>query len=226
MTIPEKTLAVPFGRLRRDDVAVVGGKNASLGELIAALTPAGVRVPTGFATTAAAYWRFVDANGLHDVIAARLEDKARGRMTLAEAGEAIRRAFVAGDWPDDVAAAIRLGYRELCAETGEGPASVAVRSSATATEPFSWSLQRAPIRPGFCSEPCWRRTRTGRLPRTGRDGSISGSERPAARSNASTPGTGRRPPSPGRSPANSGGAAGRRADGDSWSPRRPACSGN
>ncbi|MHA1157766.1 MAG: PEP/pyruvate-binding domain-containing protein, partial [Alphaproteobacteria bacterium] len=53
----------------RADVAAVGGKNSSLGELVKALTPCGIRVPPGFATTADAYWRYVTANDLGDRVA-------------------------------------------------------------------------------------------------------------------------------------------------------------
>ena len=53
-----------FETLTRADIAIVGGKNASLGEMINALAPRGIRVPGGFATTATAYWHFLDANGL------------------------------------------------------------------------------------------------------------------------------------------------------------------
>ncbi len=123
-----------FETLRRDDIPEVGGKNASLGELIGALAPAGVQVPPGFATTADAYWRFVDHNGLRDVIAGILSQHEAGRLPLGEAGHAIRHAFLAGNWPDDLVVAIRAAYRELCRRGGGGDLDVAVRSSATAED--------------------------------------------------------------------------------------------
>lgn len=123
-----------FEALRRGDVPRVGGKNASLGELIGALAPRGVQVPPGFATTADAYWRFVEHNGLRDVISGALAKNEAGRMPLDEAGQTIRRAFLAGDWPDDLAAAIRGAYRELCDRAGADAVDVAVRSSATAED--------------------------------------------------------------------------------------------
>ncbi|HZD26307.1 MAG TPA: PEP/pyruvate-binding domain-containing protein, partial [Alphaproteobacteria bacterium] len=89
--------------VRRGDVGRVGGKNASLGELIGNLAVSGVRVPPGFATTAEAYWAFVDANGLRTIVEATLADFAAGRMPLSEAGESIRRAFLRGDWPAETA---------------------------------------------------------------------------------------------------------------------------
>jgi pyruvate,water dikinase len=67
----------------------------------------GINVPPGFATTASAYWEFVEANQLRDHIRAALTDLKRGKTSLAEAGGAIRRAFVRGDFPDDTADAIR-----------------------------------------------------------------------------------------------------------------------
>ncbi len=123
-----------FEELRRADVPRVGGKNASLGEMIANLSARGVRVPPGFATTAGAYRRFVAHNGLGDVIAATMASLAAGKLTLAEAGQTIRRAFLAGDWPADTAEAIRSSYRELCRRAGRADIDVAVRSSATAED--------------------------------------------------------------------------------------------
>ena len=62
-------LVLPLSALRRSDVARVGGKNASLGEMIGTLKEAGINVPGGFSTTAAAYWRFIEANNLQQRIA-------------------------------------------------------------------------------------------------------------------------------------------------------------
>jgi len=96
--------------LGRGDVALVGGKNASLGELVRHLTGQGVKVPAGFATTADAYWRFVEANGLRDTLSGSLNDFEAGKLTLAEAGSAVRRAFLHGTWPDQLAASITDAY--------------------------------------------------------------------------------------------------------------------
>jgi pyruvate,water dikinase len=123
-----------FETLGRGDVAVVGGKNASLGEMVRHLGAAGVQVPPGFATTSDAYWRFVDANGLRGRIADTLADHAAGRLPLAEAGRAIRDAFLRADWPEGTAAEIRAAYAELCRRIGRDGADVAVRSSATAED--------------------------------------------------------------------------------------------
>ena len=123
-----------FESVGRDDVALVGGKNASLGEMTAHLATQGVRVPPGFATTADAYRQFVGANHLAEHIATELADYAAGKASLAEAGQSIRRAFVRADWPHETSEAICAAYRELCRRLGETDADVAVRSSATAED--------------------------------------------------------------------------------------------
>lgn len=123
-----------FDRLGRGDVGRVGGKNASLGEMVRALTGKGVKVPPGFATTAEDYWGFVEANGLRQTIIAALADLNAGKASLAEAGQTIRDAFCRGEWPQATAEAIRSAYAELCQRVGMEEADVAVRSSATAED--------------------------------------------------------------------------------------------
>ena len=125
---------IRFDDLGRGDVALVGGKNASLGEMVRHLGAKGVAVPPGFATSADAYWAFVEANGLREVIAAARARMQAGKASLAETGQALRAAVLAGDWPADLAAAIRAAYGELCARAGREGADVAVRSSATAED--------------------------------------------------------------------------------------------
>ena len=125
-------LVVPFESLRMTDVAVVGGKNASLGEMISQL-PAGVRVPTGFATTAHAYRQFLKHDGLDDRINAMLgaldiEDV----RALADTGAKIRAMVEAQPFPADLEAAIRAAFITLT-DSGNSP-SFAVRSSATAED--------------------------------------------------------------------------------------------
>ena len=123
-----------FEDLSRGDVARVGGKNASLGEMVRALGGAGVKVPDGFATTADAYWEFVAANGLMRVIEESLAARRAGQASLSEIGALVRQAFLRAQWPDDLANAIRAGYRELCSRSGRDRVDVAVRSSATAED--------------------------------------------------------------------------------------------
>ena len=123
-----------FEALRRTDVPRVGGKNASLGEMVATLACQGVNVPPGFALTAEAFWRFVDANSLQPVIASALADLDGGKLSLAEAGLTIRRAMLRGAWPAETVEAIRLAYDELNRRVGQTDIDVAVRSSATAED--------------------------------------------------------------------------------------------
>ena len=123
-----------FETLGRGDVAIVGGKNASLGEMVRHLTGQGVKVPAGFATTADAYWRFVDANELRGIISSALNDLEAGKITLAEAGSSIRHAFLHGTWPDELATSIAQSYQEFGRRSGKIDPDVAVRSSATAED--------------------------------------------------------------------------------------------
>ncbi len=112
----------------------VGGKNASLGEMIGALSERGIRVPRGFATTAAAYRRFVEENELLDGIEKAVAAWHSGESSLHEAGESIRQSFEAAEFPEEIAAAIRRAYRDLSSRCGREEIDVAVRSSATAED--------------------------------------------------------------------------------------------
>jgi pyruvate,water dikinase len=123
-----------FEELRRADVPRVGGKNASLGEMVANLSEQGVKVPPGFAVTADAYRQFIEANGLQKTVSSVLGEFAGGKLSLAEAGESIRRAILRGDWPEETAQAIRSAYDELNRRIGQHDMDVAVRSSATAED--------------------------------------------------------------------------------------------
>jgi pyruvate,water dikinase len=125
-------LVVPFENLRMSDVEAVGGKNASLGEMISQL-PQGVRVPTGFATTAHAFRQFLAHDGLADKINARLSSlNTEDVNALAKAGAEIRALVEAQPFPADLDAAIRAAFVTLSA--GNPAASFAVRSSATAED--------------------------------------------------------------------------------------------
>src|ERR1700749_1263625 len=101
-------LVVPFEELRMTDVDVVGGKNASLGEMISQLAATGVRVPGGFATTAHAFRQFLEFGGLTDQIAKRLKsrDPAEGGAR-AEAGTEIRRWIEDAPFPPELEAGVR-----------------------------------------------------------------------------------------------------------------------
>ncbi len=128
-------LVVPFENLRMTDVESVGGKNASLGEMISQLPtgPQGVRVPTGFATTAHAFRVFLAHDGLdkkiNGVLDALNTDDVRA---LAEAGAKIRALVEAQPFPADLEKAVRDSFAALSA--GNAQASFAVRSSATAED--------------------------------------------------------------------------------------------
>ncbi|PRY59285.1 phosphoenolpyruvate synthase [Knoellia remsis] len=123
-----------FKDLGMGDVERVGGKNASLGEMVSNLAQSGVRVPDGFATTAEAYRRFLAHEGLADringILGALDVDDTRA---LAQAGSEIRRAVEEQPFPADLEADIRAAYETLVGEQGD-EASFAVRSSATAED--------------------------------------------------------------------------------------------
>jgi len=126
-------LVAPFEHLRMTDVEAVGGKNASLGEMISQLAASGVRVPGGFATTAHAFRQFLKHNGLAERIEARLAtlntDDVRA---LAAAGAEIRHWIETTPFPPELDAAIGAEFAKLTA--GNPGASFAVRSSATAED--------------------------------------------------------------------------------------------
>ncbi|WP_137390388.1 phosphoenolpyruvate synthase [Rhodoligotrophos defluvii] len=123
-----------FEDLGSGDVARVGGKNASLGEMVRSLKDEGVRVPDGFATTARAYREYIAANAIEAALRERIEAMKSGRASLHQTGEAIRRLFLDGEFPEGIAEAIRASYRELSRRSGQDEVSVAVRSSATAED--------------------------------------------------------------------------------------------
>ena len=123
-----------FEDVTRGDGAIVGGKNASLGEMVRALGAKGVQVPPGFATTAHAYRAYLAANDLGSGIADQMARLSDGKLSLHEVGTAIRKMIVDADWPRDTEAAIVAAYRELGERTGIATPAVAVRSSATAED--------------------------------------------------------------------------------------------
>ncbi len=126
-------LVVPFELLRMTDVETVGGKNASLGEMISQLAATGVRVPGGFATTAAAFRQFLAHDGLAQKINARLATlDTEDIRALAEAGAQIRLWVESTPFPPELEVAIRGEFARLSAD--QPNASFAVRSSATAED--------------------------------------------------------------------------------------------
>ncbi len=127
-------VVIPFSELSLSDLPRVGGKNASLAEMIRHLGEVGVSVPGGFATTADAYRELLSTTGLDLRMAQRLSDLDVDDVEeLARAGAEIRRWILEAPLPGALEEAIRGAYREMCAAAG-GPVSVAVRSSATAED--------------------------------------------------------------------------------------------
>ncbi len=125
---------IPFDRLRITDVEQVGGKNASLGEMISQLADSGVRVPGGFATTAQAYREFLAYQGLADRINAALAQlDVDDVVALAKTGAKIRQWVVDTPFPPALEGEIKRHYDSLVAD-GAADASFAVRSSATAED--------------------------------------------------------------------------------------------
>lgn len=123
-----------FEKLRMTDVGEVGGKNASLGEMISQLTDKGIRVPGGFATTADAYKRFLEQNDLKK----RIDDKLAkldvdNVIELAKAGREIQQWVMGAEFPADFEKDLEQAYNEMIGRYGN-EISVAVRSSATAED--------------------------------------------------------------------------------------------
>jgi pyruvate,water dikinase len=126
--------AVPFEKLRNTDVSSVGGKNASLGEMISQLKAKGVRVPTGFATTANAFKEFLLHNNLGEKIEAELSGLDIDDVTsLAKSGKKIREWISKTPFPEALEQAIGFEYKSLASKSADGT-TFAVRSSATAED--------------------------------------------------------------------------------------------
>ena len=128
-------LVLWLDQLRMSDLARVGGKNASLGEMIGNLSKLGVSVPGGFATTAGAFQTYLEKSGL----AKRIQERLSGLDVndvdaLTAAGKEIRGWIVDTALPDDLEQAIRAAYDKLCSDAGSRNIAVAVRSSATAED--------------------------------------------------------------------------------------------
>ncbi|BAK66363.1 phosphoenolpyruvate synthase [Sphingobium sp. SYK-6] len=131
---PTDPAVIWFQDLSIGDVPSVGGKNASLGELVRQLGTAGVRVPAGFATTAQAYRDFIAAGGVRPAMEAHIARFRAGEESLQDAGHAIRTLILACHLPDDLVSQIRTAYARLSEITQTRDPAVAVRSSATAED--------------------------------------------------------------------------------------------
>jgi len=133
-TISQDSLLLWFEDCGITDVPIVGGKNASLGEMIRHLAPKGIRIPNGFATTAHAYRLFLKSNSL-DVTLKNLFAglSVENLDQLRQVGSQARTLIQEATFPEDLESAIREAYSRLCEQYGEGT-DVAVRSSATAED--------------------------------------------------------------------------------------------
>ena len=117
-----------------DDVPLVGGKNASLGEMYRELTSKGVRIPNGFSVTAEAYWHTLKAGGILEKLKKTMEGLDTADVAeLAKRGKNVRDMILGAGIPDDLWEEIKTGYDRLCEQYGEDT-DVAVRSSATAED--------------------------------------------------------------------------------------------
>lgn len=123
-----------FDEIKSSDINLVGGKNASLGEMISGLKDKGVKVPFGFALTAEAYRYFLEANGLDEKLKEEFKTFRQGRRDLESTGRYIRHRIRGADFPADLKHSLIEAYQLLCEKYNEPEISVAVRSSATAED--------------------------------------------------------------------------------------------
>src|SRR5215217_1642731 len=121
------TYTVWFDEIRKDDIALAGGKGANLGEL----SHAGLPVPPGFVLTTAAYDAFVESNHIGEAIVGRASASRAEDPAFEEVAEGIRALFSGGKVPEEIADEIRAAYEEM---SEDAETAVAVRSSATAED--------------------------------------------------------------------------------------------
>ncbi len=123
-----------FEEIKIEDVSLVGGKNASLGEMYRELTAEGVKIPNGFAITAEAYWHVIDSAGILEKLKETMAGVDKADVTdLAKRGKEARHLILSAGIPDDLWTEIKAAYDRLCDEYGPH-VDVAVRSSATAED--------------------------------------------------------------------------------------------
>ncbi|UPK69857.1 phosphoenolpyruvate synthase [Chitinophaga filiformis] len=128
----ETRIVIPLQALGLEDIPIVGGKCASLGEMIANLSRAGINIPSGFAITTTAYYQFLRQSGLEEYIREQIEGiDFNSLVTLRRAGQRIRQAISNTKFPHELSAEIISAYMELSREYGQDITDVAVRSSAT-----------------------------------------------------------------------------------------------
>ncbi len=131
----KKSLVLPFSDLHIEDVPIVGGKNASLGEMYRELKQKKVAVPNGFAVTAVSYIKFIEETGLREKIKSILSTlKTKDTRNLMDHGKRVRTAILSATIPKEVEEEIISNYKKLSREYGDKYTDVAVRSSATAED--------------------------------------------------------------------------------------------
>ena len=131
----EKPLVLELSEVGADDVALVGGKCASLGELFTELTAQGVNTVDGFSTTSHAYEMLLETNGLHKKLIKLLKNLDVDNLDeLARVGKEARRLMMEIEFPKEVETAILKAYKKLGEKIGKAVFEVAVRSSATAED--------------------------------------------------------------------------------------------
>lgn len=131
----KNAFVIDFKNLKIKDVPIVGGKNASLGEMYSSLTPKGVSVPDGFATTSYAYFTFIEEAGIKKEIRRILKGlNTSNYEQLSSAGSQIRRLILNSKFPEKLETAILSHYSRLCKKYKMKNVDVAVRSSATAED--------------------------------------------------------------------------------------------
>jgi len=124
-----------FREINKKDVPLVGGKNASLGEMYSQLSSKGVNIPNGFALTSTAYWYFLRENKIDRQIKETLRNlSAKNFKRLKEASQSVRRLIQRAEFPGDLKKEIILNYKKLSSQYQEKNVDVAVRSSATAED--------------------------------------------------------------------------------------------
>lgn len=126
------TYTLKFKDLSLEDIPLVGGKNASLGEMFSNLSSKGIAVPNGFSTTSAAFWKFIEVNGLAEPLKTLMDKLDHAKYSnLKETGKKARALILGGTMPKEIADEVISNYREL---NGGDSKPVAVRSSATAED--------------------------------------------------------------------------------------------
>src|SRR2546429_6508351 len=130
--VSSDAIVVWLEQVRKDDIHIVGGKCANLGEL----TAKGVTVPPGFAVTADAFRRFLEETKIGDVIQKTLTSSngPRDPKQYEEASQEIRKIIESAPMPADIAEEVRIAYHDLEKKTGTAQVKVAVRSSATSAD--------------------------------------------------------------------------------------------